>query len=103
MAKMSKNELIARLNELGIAYDPKDSYRELMTLLPEEEGGGSKAVVPAEKKTKPVKMKKVKVDRKPNPNAATGLRTIEDHEKRITAIENKVYGQVEIEVPDTEE
>lgn len=94
MAKMSKNELRAKLAELGISFKPSDSREHLESLLPD----GWESMEPVSEEPKEVKMKKVKVDRKPK-SVACGLAATHDHEKRITALENEVLGQVEIEVP----
>jgi hypothetical protein len=36
------------------------------------------------------------VDRVPNPDAACGLKTIADHEERLTALENQVFGKLQV-------
>lgn len=34
--------------------------------------------------------------REPNPNIATGRKTLFDHERRITELENRVYGPLKV-------
>ena len=76
MGRRSKADVMADLDARKIQYTPDDSYEDLVKLLP-------------------VEQEKPKVEEKPKkavPPVTCGVSTINDHERRLCELEDKVFG-----------
>jgi len=84
MGRMKKSEVIARLTELGIQHDVDGDYNYLVSLLPAEKEEETKKEEPKDEINEP-KEEPLVVKRVPN-----GVGTINDHERRLCIIEQKL-------------